>query len=492
MTTQLTHRERKHKRVFGEFLTPRDLACRYILPEIIPLITQYRWVDLFAGNGNLIFPIVESVPTKDRAEFFLEHVRLYDIQEEMVERCVQKAISLGIPEEIARQNIKQRDTLGDYPEEIFDGPLPVYHITNPPYLYLGYIAKHRETQLYLKYFSGENEGYQDLYQIALANDRKKGVSRMAYIIPTNFLFGASGANKIRQDLLYDYWIRKVYVFEKSLFEHTGIHVMIAFFERKPQPNHSPQTFEFTKVSENLTTSRRYTLSFSLKYRAGSDFKDFVQNFRAKIPLRASYYLMREEVEAHPGSFPLKLLDANGYSFREGYRILDVQVDRQLYERIKANPLFIRTLDTGSDSGRAGLHVIPEEFGVDGIMVTTAPYRTHPIQVFIDPPLSPKELLLLKAYFNLILEHFRKLTDSEFMTTFKYSSGTYTRKYLGLSQARALIETFPYLELPREWKEGFEFLVRAGKAEQVIDFLKRWRDEERGGKRKRLVVQGGLF
>jgi hypothetical protein len=45
-----------------------------------------------------------------------------------------------------------------------------------------------------------------------------------------------------------------------------------------------------------------------------------------------------------------------------------------------------------------------------------------------------------------LEHFRALTDSEFMTTYKYSESAYTRKYLGLSQAKALIETFPYLEL----------------------------------------------
>jgi hypothetical protein len=48
--------------------------------------------------------------------------------------------------------------------------------------------------------------------------------------------------------------------------------------------------------------------------------------------------------------------------------------------VKANPLFVRTLDTGSADGRAGLYFIPEVFDADGIVVTKATYRTHPIQL----------------------------------------------------------------------------------------------------------------
>jgi hypothetical protein len=182
----------------------------YILPEIAPVLTQYRWVDLFAGKGDLIFPILERIPPADRAEFFAEHIRLYDIQPQMVAHCIQRAVALGVPEPLAREHIRQRDTLADYPDEILRSPLPVYHVTNPPYLYLGYIPKHPETRPYLRYFTGRNEGYQDLYQIALINDLRHAVPKMAYIIPSNFLFGDAISNKIRDDLLDAYTIRKAY------------------------------------------------------------------------------------------------------------------------------------------------------------------------------------------------------------------------------------------------------------------------------------------
>lgn len=51
------------------------------------------------------------------------------------------------------------------------------------------------------YFSGPNNGYQDLYQIALINDLRNNIFNMIYIIPTNFLFGFSVSNKIRMDFL---------------------------------------------------------------------------------------------------------------------------------------------------------------------------------------------------------------------------------------------------------------------------------------------------
>ena len=81
-----------------------------------------------------------------------------------------------------------------------------------------------------------------------------------------------------------------------------------------------------------------------------------------------------------------------------------------------------------------------------------------------------DLRLLRDYFNLLLEHFRALTDSEFMTTYKYSESAYTRKYLGLSQARALIETFPFLGLSDEERERLSRLVRTGDLEATLRFV----------------------
>jgi hypothetical protein len=440
----------------------------YILPEIAPVLTQYRWVDLFAGKGDLIFPILERIPPADRAEFFAEHIRLYDIQPQMVAYCIQRAVALGIPEPLARQNIRPQDTLERYPEEMLRSALPVYHVTNPPYLYLGYIPKHPETRPYLRYFTGRNEGYQDLYQIALINDLRHAVPKMAYIIPSNFLFGDAISNKIRDDLLDAYTIRKAYLFEQTLFEHTGVHVMIAFFERKPYVRRETQSFEAVKAN-HMATTRCYRLSPKWHYRAGSEFEEFVTLHRAARPLKVRYYLHRETVQQHAGAYPLRLVDANNFSGK-GYRVLEVGVDAALYEYVKANPLFVRTLDTGSADGRAGLYFIPEVFGADGIVVTKATYRTHPIQVFLEPRLPLDDLRLLRDYFNLLLKHLRALTDSEFMTTYKYSASAYTRKYLGLSQAKALIETFPYLEMSDEERERLRALVQAGDTEEVIEFL----------------------
>ena len=169
------------------------------------------------------------------------------------------------------------------------------------------------------------------------------------------------------------------------------------------------------------------------------------------------------MQQHAGAYPLRLVDANDFSGK-GYRVLEVGVNAALYEQVKANPLFVRTLDTGSADGRAGLYFTPEVFGADGIVVTKVTYRTHPIQVFLEPRLPLEDLRLLRDYLNLLLEHFRALTDSEFMTTYKYSQSAYTRKYLGLSQAKALIETFPYLGLSDEERERLRTLVYSGNAE----------------------------
>ncbi len=460
--------ERKRRRALGEHLTPQTVFREYILPELLPHLYAYRWVDLFAGEGNLIFPLLEHVPLHQRAEFFREHIFLYDIQPSLVERCVQRAVQLGIPETLARQNIRQQDTLECYPEAILDASLPVYHVTNPPYLYLGYIVKHPQTRAYLRYFQGTNSGYQDLYQIALMNDLRHDISRMVYIIPSNFLFGYAVSNQIRDDFLPFYSIRRAIIFEKDLFEHTGTHVAICFFERKAVPCREPQEFEGTKVNTRMHT-RRYRLLPRFHYRAGSEFEMFVQECRAKHPLQVRFYLTAEMVNNHRGDFRVHVIDVNAWENRN-YMRREILVDEALYSAIRANPLFVRTLDTGSDEGRVGLYRIADVYQVDGILVSEAPYRTHPIQVFLEPALPEDAVDLLKDYFNLMLEYYRSQTDSEFLTTYKYSESRYTRKYLGLTQVKALIGTFPYLDLNPQERAQFFTLVQARDAESILSCL----------------------
>ena len=58
-----------------------------------------------------------------------------------------------------------------------------------------------------------------------------------------------------------------------------------------------------------------------------------------------------------------------------------------------------------------------------------------------------------------------------MTTYKYSNSNYTRKHLGLSQAKKLIETFPILDLNKERKNEFKYLIKRCDAEGIIAFVK---------------------
>ncbi len=464
------------RRLYGAHLTPTYVFREFILPEIRSHIYEYVWTDLFAGEGNLILPILELVPPSERVEFFRRHVFLFDIQRDMVERAIQKATGYGIPREVAERNILQRDTIKDYPTFLLNLGLPVYHITNPPYLYIGYIVKHKEARKYLEYFRGKNEGYQDLYQLAMMNDLRHGIRRMIYVIPSNFLFGFSVSNKVRMDFLQHYTIRKAVIFEREVFEHTGTNVVICFFERKEVPGHRPISFEGIKISKTVR-KRAYTLDPKKYYRAGGPFEEFVEEFKARNPLKVKYYLTLEEVERNRGDFTLEVIDANRFNGR-GYERMEVSVNERLFKRVKSNVLFVRTVDTGSMDGRAGLYGIREVFGVDGILVTRSPYRTHPIHLFIDPPLSYEEQILLKDYFNLVLEYFRRETDSEFMTTYKYSKSEYTRKYLGLSQVKRLIQTFPWLDLTEEERSHFRELVRKGDAEGVVEFVRK-----KNGKRR---------
>ncbi|GAH81890.1 unnamed protein product [marine sediment metagenome] len=131
----------KKRRRFGAHLTSIDIFKEFILPEIKEHIWEYSWIDLFAGEGNLVLPLLECVELEKRIKFFKEHIFLFDIQEQMVKKAISNAEKYGVPYNIAKKNIQKRDTLKDYPEFIKTLKYPPFHITNPPYLYLGYIQK---------------------------------------------------------------------------------------------------------------------------------------------------------------------------------------------------------------------------------------------------------------------------------------------------------------------------------------------------------------
>jgi len=458
------------RRHLGEHLTSAEIFEKLIFPAIKNNLYDFLWIDLYAGEGNLIFPILNHIPENERVNFFKTHIFLSDIQEKMVNKCIETAKNYGIDENIAKQNIKLRDNLKNFPKFLKTFKFTPYHITNPPYLYLGYIRKHKETQKYLPYFENNNKGYQDLYQIAMINDLRNIVSNLIYIIPSNFLFGASVSNKFRVDFLKYYHIKKIIIFEKQIFKFTGTNICICFFQRKGNPIEEIQEFYGTKIKkEDKVLEKRYILKPQFKYRAGSEFEVFLKNYRANNPLRINYYLLMDEVVKNKGTNKIKVIDANVYQGNE-YKKRTLEVNNELYEKIKSNTLYIRTVDTGSNEGRVGIGKINDDFNIDGILVSGNTYRTHPIQIFLTPSLSIEDQDLLGEYFNILLEFFREKLDSEFLTTYKYSNAEYTRKYLGLTQVKGLIETFPILDFNKEQYENMKDLIRKRAVNDILNLL----------------------
>ncbi|MHA1149101.1 MAG: N-6 DNA methylase [Promethearchaeota archaeon] len=461
---------KNHRRTYGEHLTSTDIFQEFILPEIKGDLNNHIWIDLYAGEGNLILPILDCIPVKNRINFFSKHIFLFDIQPEMVEICISNAQNYGIPKNLARKNILIRNSLESFPAFLLEKDLPIYHITNPPYLYLGYIRKHEETQKYLKLFEDDNQGYQDLYQIAMINDHRNGIKNLIYIIPSNFLFGASVSNKFRLDFLKYYSILKTVIFEIKIFEHTGTNTSIVFFKRKEMPKVEIQRFYGLKIKKkSKIIEKSYEIDPKYKYRAGSEFDKFLEEYRSSNPLIVNYYLLSNEVKKNQGPFEIEVIDANNYENAE-YKRLKIKVNRRLKEKIENNALYIRTVDTGSLEGRAGIGIVKDDYNVQGIYVSGNTYRTHPIQIFLEPQISFEDQILLKKYVNFILESFRKKLDSEFLTTYKYSNAEYTRKYLGLTQVRGLIETFPFKQAQEE-KDLFLKLIENNEENELFFMLK---------------------
>ncbi|MFX1356391.1 MAG: N-6 DNA methylase [Promethearchaeota archaeon] len=466
----------KIRRTYGLHLTSIDIFNKYIFPEIKHKLLNYLWIDLYAGEGNLILPILEQINKEERIKFFRNHIFLSDSQEKMVKKCIRAAERYGIPKEIAEKRILLRDNLKSFPQFLIRSEFPIFHITNPPYLYLGYIRKHTDTQKYYKLFKDENKGYQDLYQIAMINDFRNEIENLIYIIPSNFLFGASISNKFRMDFLKKYKILKMIIFETKIFEFTGTNICIGFFKKKKTAKVEDLKFSGIKIKkETQITTKDYHLKPKYKYRAGFEFDEFLEKFKVEYPLKIKFYLMKEEVLKKNGKFEIFVIDANQYR-NSKYKKLTLKVNEELKKKIESNILYVRTVDTGSYDGRVGLNLIQDDFGVQGIYVSSNTYRTHPIQIFFRDQISINNQLLLKNYFNFVLEHFRDKLDSEFLTTYKYSNAIYTRKYLGLTQAKKLIETFPYRKLESKISNKLYLFIHHKDFNNVISVLNTCKNE----------------
>jgi len=260
-----------------------------------------------------------------------------------------------------------------------------------------------------------------------------------------------------------------------MFKKTGTNVVVAFFEKKSRPSRETQVFEalkFSSTKENedvLSKTRNYRLVPDYNYRAGADFEVFIEKRKVSNPLKYKYYLKQKEIDAHPGNEEISLIDANNYEGTQ-YARIKRKVSKEFAKKIRKNKLWVRTVDTGLWEGRAGLYLVDQNFDVEGILVTKNTYRTNPIQLFFKTEISPRMQVVLKDYVNSVLEHLRAITDSEFMTTYKYSNHDYIRKYFGLRQLRKIISTFPYHSLENGRLEEFKEIVKKRGVKEILTYL----------------------
>lgn len=421
-----------HNRLFWQYLTNKDIFIKYILPEIKKDLFNYSFVDYYAWEWNLILPILDLIDRNKRIEYFKKHIFLFDIQDDLVNKAIENAWNYWIPKEIAKKNIKQNDSFKNYPK--INSNLPIFHITNPPYLYIWYIKKHKETAHYLDYFKNDFSWLQDLYQLAIFQDMINNISKNIYIIPTNFLFSASWTNKVRVWYLENYVIKKAIIFEEKIFDSTWQNVWIFFFNRKEKKNHNKQEFEAIKINWHIKT-RNFELTKENNYRWWSEFIDFCKR-NANQNIDVDFYLMEEDIIKNKGENKIIWYDINNKKYKE-YLVNDY-----FYKKIKENYLYIRTIDTWKNNWRIWLYDIREDYKADCIVITNwKTYRTYPIQIFLNTNQNIS-LDKLKIYFNETLEYFREKYDSDFLTTFMYSeSSKYVRKFIWLTYTKQLIQTF---------------------------------------------------
>jgi len=430
-------RDSKTKK-YGLFLTPVEVFNKYIYDYIKDKTNDYVFVDFFCGSGNLVLPILDHISPAQRNEYFKNHIFLFDILQSQVEIAIKNAVNLGVNETTARQNIKVRDTIKDYPKELvekFGGKL--FHITNPPYGNVHFIGR-SEYKESMKYFTGRYENFQDLYQLALINDFDNELKNMIYIIPTNFINGDASSNKIRNEFFTKYTIKNAISFEKQIFEETGLTTSIFFFERI-EKQLDEITFINKKIGYNYEKDVETTLVKKYNYRNGWQALEWIKNHTKSDGLEADFKLKMKEVEENKDDIKASFYIPNSEEYKE------FSINQILYDKLKSNPFYIRIVDGGSKEKKAGLYPI-EDLKCDGI-ISADLHRISAMQIFLKQNLSKEQINKLIDLFNKRLSYLRELTDSDFLLTFQtpYGNG-YIKKYLSIKQAKEILKTISLSDL----------------------------------------------
>ena len=414
----------KQTKQYGVFPTPIEIFENYIFGLIKDKINDFVFMDLFCGSGNLVLPILGHIDSDKRIDYFKDHIFMFDVLQEQVDKSIENAKKYGIPENIARENIKVRDTIANYPIELTDkyGD-KIFHITNPPYLSTHVIGR-SSFKSDISKFEGEYSSFSDFYQIALYNDMKYKVKNMIYIIPLNFIFSTISAKNIRNLIFENYDVNNAIFFEKKIFDHTGTNVGIFDFNYSGKME-DKKMFLAKKIGYDKEKTVKYELLKKYDYAGGTDFYEFLDKNNVESGYKISFKLKEGELESNRGSHSVMIYYTNSKELK------NIEVSENEFNKIKNNILYARIVDAGSKDKRIGLYDIRKFYkNCDGIASLTKFHRVAPIEVFIAPQISIEKQEKLIKEFNTRLDELREKTDSDFLLTFQVPFGNgYIKKYM---------------------------------------------------------------
>jgi hypothetical protein len=246
-------------------------------------------------------------------------------------------------------------------------------VTNPPFLAKN---KNKDKTIYNLYNVG------DLYKAAIKTilSSKGGI----LIVPLNFLCDED--DKTRNIFFNRFEIIRLNIFEETVFDDTTYTICSFSFKER----------DLTKTDQIVECNFFPTLKvkyFELKkesgYRIGSEFLDIINN-------QENIGIKRLLIGGQPNS-----------------------------------NLYLKAIDTGSESGRISLSINKTHFyGKDSD-------RTF-ATIIMDKKYTHDQELIVCEKFNSILEKYRDMYNSMFLTNYRNSTSSYSRKRISFDVAYKLI------------------------------------------------------
>ncbi|NBP55811.1 hypothetical protein EBU71_04595 [bacterium] len=265
------------------------------------------------------------------------------------------------------ENCENRDTLKNPPD--YTGKLVV---TNPPFLAKN---KNRDKTLYDLYEVG------DLYKASIKSIFP--CSGGILIVPLNFFCDED--NSFREKFFSRFDIIRLNIFEETVFDDTTYTICSFSFKRKENG------YDENKIECNFFPSKEiriFDLKKSSGYRFGSNFLEIINS------------------------------------------VDNIGIKRLTIGKTPNSNLYLRAIDTGSQSGRISLTINEKHFFGKESDRTFA-------TLIMDKYYTTEQEEKICNEFNRILEEYRREYNSMFLTNYRNSS-TYARKRISFDVAYKLI------------------------------------------------------